>query len=74
MKAWLLYFSLPSLDGVLPKKFLQHFALFLEAVYILLGDNISREDLAVAEYFLDTFYKKFADLYGISPLFLVIII
>ena len=66
LKAWLLYYSLPSLDGVLPKKFLQHFALFVEAVYILLGDNISREDLAVAEYFLDTFYKKFADLYGIS--------
>lgn len=42
------------------------FCRFVEAVSILLGDNISREDLAVAEYFLDTFYKKFADLYGIS--------
>jgi len=66
LKAWLLYYSLPSLDGVLPKKFLQHFVLFVEAIFILLGDNISREDLAVAEYFLDSFYKRFADLYGIS--------
>lgn len=29
LKAWLLYYSLPSLDGVLPKKFLPHFARLL---------------------------------------------
>ena len=45
LKVWLLYYSLPALIGVLPKKYLQHFALFVEAMYILLGDNISREDL-----------------------------
>ncbi len=65
LKAWLLYYSLPTLNGVLPKKYLQHFALFVEAVFILLGDSISKDDLAVAETFLDTFYKKFAELYGI---------
>lgn len=50
---------------MLPKKYLQHFALFVEAMYILLGDNISREDLEVAENLLDGFYKNFEQFYGI---------
>ena len=65
LKVWLLYYSLPTLIGVLPKKYLQHFALFVEAMYILLGDNISREDLKVAENLLDGFYKNFEQFYGI---------
>jgi len=52
--------------GVLPKKYLQHFALFVEAMYILLGDNISREDLQVANNLLDGFYKNFEQFYGIG--------
>lgn len=65
LKVWLLYYSQPTLIGVLPKKNLQHFALFVEAMYILLGDNISREDLKVAENLLDGFYKNFEQFYGI---------
>jgi len=59
-----LYYSLPTLNGVLPKKFLQHFALFVEGMFILLGDDIATRDLEVAEYFLNAFYEKFAEFYG----------
>lgn len=53
------------MNGILPKKHLHHFALFVEAMYILLGDNISMQDLDVSEYFMAGFYRKFAEFYGI---------
>lgn len=33
-------------------------------MFILLGDDIATRDLEVAEYFLNAFYEKFAEFYG----------
>jgi len=52
--------------GILPEPYLTHFALLVEAAHILLGDNISLEELDMAEKMLDQFYKGFSLLYGES--------
>lgn len=37
-KSWLLFYSLPCLEGFLPKKYLQHLGLLVTAIYLLLKD------------------------------------
>ena len=38
LQAWLLFYSLPCLSGILPHKYLEHFSLLSEAIYLLLDD------------------------------------
>lgn len=64
LQAWLLYYSLPCLVGILPDSYLQHFAQFSEGIYILLGDSITPNQLSRARDLLLRFYKDFAELYG----------
>ena len=66
LQAWLLYYSVPCLIDILPERYLQHFACLVEGVYILLGDNITPELLAVARDLLFRFYKDHQVLYGDS--------
>lgn len=44
-EAWLLYYSLPCLKGILPAEFLEHFALLVSSVYILLKSHVTAEDV-----------------------------
>ncbi|WAR10677.1 hypothetical protein MAR_035753 [Mya arenaria] len=46
------------------RKYVQHFALLSEAVYILLGDKIYLTNLKRAEKLLDEFYCQLPKLYG----------
>lgn len=64
LQAWLLYFAVPCLTGILNPKYVEHFALLSEGIYILLGDSITEEELIRSENLLCMFYKDFADLYG----------
>jgi len=64
LQSWLLFYSIPCLVGILPDKFLQHFACFVEAIYILLGDHITEGKLLRARSLLTTFYQGFQELYG----------
>ena len=64
LQSWLLYYALPCLDGVLPEIYLDHFSKISEAVYILLGDDLSNKALCHAEELLHSFYSTFEDLYG----------
>ena len=64
LQAWLLYYSLLCLVGVLPDIYLQHFAQFSEGIYIVLGDSITPNQLSRARDLLLRFYKDFAELYG----------
>lgn len=66
LQAWLLYYSIPCLIDILPEKYLQHFACLVEGVYILLGDNITPDLLALARDVLFNFYKNHQVLYGDS--------
>ena len=49
--------------GILPENFLSHLSLLSEAIYLLLGDCVSEEELNRAEILLQEFYKKFPVLY-----------
>ena len=66
LQAWLLYYSVPCLIDILPQKYLEHFACLVEGVYILLGDNITPDLLALARDLLSRFYKDHQLLYGDS--------
>ena len=56
LQSWLLYYWLPCLIGVLPYNYLEHCAYLSEAIYILLGDEITQTALERAEMLLDKFY------------------
>ena len=62
-KAWLLYYSLPIIVTYLPSDYVNHFALLISAMHILLSCNISCQDLTIAEEFLLAFYNQVPDLY-----------
>ena len=48
----------------LPDDYLQHFAMFSEAIRLLLGDDISEADPLRAELLCDQYYERFSILYG----------
>lgn len=64
LQAWLLFYAIPCLAGILPDEYLKHFAYLSESIYILLGDNISVAHLERSGSLLNTFYAEFAHLYG----------
>ena len=66
LQSWLLYYALPCVVGFLPDKYLEHFACFSEAIYILLGNAITPTQLGRARDLLNKFYKEFQALYGMQ--------
>ena len=64
LKNWLLFYSLPLLQGCLPPLYLHHFALFVCAVHILLQEKISLDQINAAEFMLNEFYNMVPELYG----------
>ena len=64
MQAFLLFYAVPCLHGILEERFLQHFALLSEAIHILLGENITQESIERSEFLLEKFYSQFSDYYG----------
>lgn len=64
LQNWLLFYSVPCLTGYMKQKYLDHFALFVEGIYILLGDNISDSQMERAELVLTMFYNQFSKIYG----------
>lgn len=61
---WLLFYSLPTMAEYLPDKYVQHWLLLSKVIYILLGDNISNEDIEEAETLLRLFVSLVEKLYG----------
>lgn len=64
LQVWLLYYGVPCVMDILPDKYLEHFCLLSEAIFILLGDAISPSGIARAHYLLTLFYSTYQDLYG----------
>lgn len=64
LQAWLLYYGLPCMNGILPQKYLDHFSFLAEGIYLLLGDAITPSELERADKMLQKFYSEFAGLYG----------
>ena len=65
-RAWILFYALPVLKGLLPDANHQHLALLVCSLHILLGDEISPHSLGTAQQLLTKFYRDFQELYGQS--------
>ncbi|KAE8743371.1 hypothetical protein FOCC_FOCC011023 [Frankliniella occidentalis] len=63
LKAWLLHYSLPVLEGILPIKYLQHHATLVAAVQLLSADVVSLSDIATARDLLTEYVAQYADFY-----------
>ncbi|XP_064468542.1 uncharacterized protein LOC135379646 [Ornithodoros turicata] len=63
-RSWLLYYSLPVLGGILPRRYFMHFSLLVRAVFLLLQDTVEGADLNVAQDLLSEFVVKYNMLYG----------
>ena len=63
-KAFLLYYLVPLLIGILPDIYLHHLSLLVEAVFILLQETITMDDLEKARNLLIHFTLNMAPLYG----------
>ena len=61
---WLLFYSLPLLNGVLSTPHFLHYCALVCAIAILLGNNIEERDLVKAQLLLEEFYKHVPLLYG----------
>jgi hypothetical protein len=63
-RAWLFFYSVPVLFGLLEHQVFQHYLLLVEAVYILNLDSISAEDLTHCEELLIKFNCTYSGVYG----------
>ncbi len=63
-RAWILFYALPVLQGVLPDSCLHHFTLLVSSSHLLLGENITAQQLALCDRMLEEFYQGFEALYG----------
>lgn len=61
---WLLYYSLPCLQGMLPNDYYQHYALLIGGITLLSGRSISPGQLQLAGEFLIHFLEMFDVYYG----------
>lgn len=63
---WLLFYSLPVLEGIAHSKCVQHWACLVEALHIMLQKEIAPAQLAVCEELLLEFHVRAELLYGKS--------
>ena len=62
LRSFLLYYGLPVLYGLLPDEHFEHYFYFVRAIYLLLLESISEEQLKIAEQLLQQFSFKFSQL------------
>ena len=63
---WLLFYSLFTLQGVLPSNYFAHYLLLVESLFILLSNSISPDELTYAEHQLHNFVAELTVLYGLE--------
>ncbi|KAJ8313372.1 hypothetical protein KUTeg_009076 [Tegillarca granosa] len=64
LQVWLLFYTLPCLQDFMSDCYLNHLALFIEGIYVLLQDTITEQQLQHAKNVLNSFYQDFGILYG----------
>ncbi|KAK5647999.1 hypothetical protein RI129_002891 [Pyrocoelia pectoralis] len=67
-KSWCLYYALPCLSGILGTTYLNHFALLVKGIFILLQERITSDELLLAENIIQKFVKEVEKLYGIAAM------
>lgn len=63
---FILFYSVPLLDLVLDNRYIKHWNLFVESLYILLKKSITKTELEEANKNLHQFVYKAQDLYGLE--------
>lgn len=63
---WLLFYSLPCLNNILPARYLHHYSLLCQAMFLLLGTRVTDAHVAEAEKLLLRFVERIVRLYGQS--------
>lgn len=63
-RMWILHYCIPCLTGVLQLKYLEHFSLFCESVYLLTMCEISMDAISQAGDMLEEFVLQVHVLYG----------
>lgn len=69
-KDWLLHYSLPTLQDVMPEEHFECHKLLVFALSILCADSITREQLVQAQMALDKYEQLFQRLYGYEEMFM----
>ncbi|CAN8006934.1 unnamed protein product [Ixodes hexagonus] len=64
LESWVLYYSIPVLNGVLPNKYVAHWALLVEALHLMLQQTISSRNLDLCDLLMLEFVVKTQHLYG----------
>lgn len=59
-----MFYALAVLNGILPRKLLNHLFLLVFAVYHLLQERIREVEVVIAQQALKTFVREFQGLYG----------
>lgn len=63
-RSWLLWYSIPVLQGILPARFHQHFMLLSLSVFLLLSKSVSKRNVHLAMHLLNSFVEDIQVLYG----------
>ncbi|KAJ8022423.1 hypothetical protein HOLleu_37316 [Holothuria leucospilota] len=65
-RSWILFYCLPILKGILPAAFLSHTLLLVHALWILLQDTVTLDEISMCEIVLTKFVIGMEELYGIE--------
>ncbi|XP_034235713.1 uncharacterized protein LOC117642039 isoform X2 [Thrips palmi] len=61
---WVVFYSIPVLAGILPKRYLNHWSLLVRGIVILMQNSVSKSDVVHARRFLRQFNVEIDTLYG----------
>lgn len=64
IKNFILYYSLPSLDGLMPQKYLKHWFLYVYSLHIYSKDKATDEELDLAKSAIYQFVEETEAFYG----------
>lgn len=65
-RSWLLFYSLPVLNSILPNIYLKHWLYLVNSIFLLLKDSVSEKDLTCASQNINKFVNQVKQLYGIT--------
>lgn len=66
LENFLLYYSIPVLTDVLPRKYLDHWILLRQSIYLLLQREITESQLKLAQEYMIHFTVQAEQLYGVG--------
>lgn len=63
LRTWILFYSLPCLKNILPKKYYDHYSILPRSLYLLLSSEIVRHNITIVESKLKKFVEEYEHLY-----------